>query len=137
MNYGDIERRTFKTFLVFSTCALIVVLVFFSISSNLYRVANVTYDDSLGLNFTTLEKLKGTSIWLIDDTYFDNFYIQNPSVEEISIKKELPNTLLVKIDISEELAYIQDNRQSPPKTFILHKNLYIHYLRHTTANMLS
>ena len=66
----------------------------------------------------------GTSIWLVDDSYFGSFYEENPTVERISIKKQLPDKLIVQIDISEKLAYIQDNRQSPPRMFILHKNLY-------------
>ena len=124
MNYGNIEKQTFRTFLAFATSLLIGVLVFFNLTSNIYRVSNISYDVSLDLNYTTLEKVKGTSIWLIDDRYFDSFYDQNPSVENISIKKDLPDTLLVNIDVSEKLAYVQDNRQSPPKTFVLHKNLH-------------
>jgi len=124
MNYGEIEKKTFKTFLVFATILVVGFLIFFNITSNIYRVFNITYDDSLDLNYSSLESLRGTSIWLIDDTYFETFYEQNPTVEKIVIKKELPRTLIVKVDTSEKLAYIQDNRQSPPKTFILHKNLY-------------
>ena len=124
MNYGEIEKATFKTFLVFATIIVVVILIFFNITSNVYRIFNIAYDDSLDLNYSSLESLRGTSIWLIDDTYFETFYEQNPSVEKIVIKKQLPRTLIVKINTSEQLAYIQDNRQSPPKTFILHKNLY-------------
>ena len=125
MNYGDLEKKTFKTFLAFATILFVAVLILFNITSNIYRVFDITYDDSLDLNYSSLESLKGTSIWLIDDTYFQTFYKQNPSVEKIVIEKQLPRTLIVKITISEKLAYIQDNRQSPPKTFILHKNLYV------------
>ena len=124
MNYGEIERQTFRTFLAFSTLLVVLILVFFNITSELYRVSDINYDSNLELNMSSLESLKGTSIWLVDDTYFGSFYEENPSVERISIKKQLPDTLLVTIDISEKLAYIQDNRQSPPRTFILHKNLY-------------
>ena len=80
----------------------------------------------------SLESLKGTSIWLVDDTYFDSFYLENPSVEKISIIKELPNTLVIDVTISEKIAFIQDNRQSPPRTFILHKNLYIDDVKSNT-----
>ena len=124
MNFGEIEKKTFKTFLVFATILVSIVLTFFNITSNIYRVLNITYDDSLNLNYDSLESLRGSSIWLIDDTYFQTFYEQNPSVEKIIIKKQLPRTLIVEVDTSEKLAYIQDNRQSPPKTFMLHKNLY-------------
>ena len=95
-----------------------------NIASNVYRVTNVNYDTNLDLNFSSLEMLKGSSIWLIDDSYLGSFYEHNPSVEKIVINKKLPKTLLVRIDVSDKLAYIQDNRQSPPRTFILHKNLY-------------
>ena len=125
MNYGEIERQTFRTFLAFSSLLITVLLIFFNITSNFYRVSNITYINDTDLSKASLESLKGTSIWLVDDTYFDSFYLENPSVEKISIIKELPNTLVIDVTISEKIAFIQDNRQSPPRTFILHKNLYI------------
>jgi len=124
MNYGEIERQTFRTFLAFSTLLVALILVFFNITSDLYRISDIDYDDKLELNMYSVESLMGTSIWLVDDTYFVSFYEENPTVEKISIQKQLPNKLIVQIDISEELAYIQDNRQSPPRMFVLHKNLY-------------
>ena len=124
MNYGEIERQTFRTFLAFSTLLVTLILVFFNITSDLYRISDIDYDDKLELNMSSLESLMGTSIWLIDDTYFISFYEENPTVEKISIQKRLPNKLIVQIDISDEIAYIQDNRQSPPRMFVLHKNLY-------------
>ena len=136
MNYGEIERQTFKTFLAFAGLLITVVLVFFNITSNFYRVSNITYINGTDLSKTSIESIKGTSIWLIDDTYFDSFYLANPSVEKISIIKELPNTLFIDVTISEEIAYIQDNRQSPPKTFILHKNLFIDDVK-SNASLLS
>ena len=125
MNYGEIEKQTFRTFLAFSGLLITVLLIFFNITSNFYRVSNITYINDTDLSNTSLESLKGTSIWLVDDTYFDSFYLANPSVEKISIIKELPNTLVIDVTISEKIAFIQDNRQSPTRTFILHKNLYI------------
>ncbi len=133
MNYGEIERQTFKTFLAFSSILIVIVLVFFNITSNFYRVSTITYLNDTDLSKTSLESLKGTSIWLVDDTYFDNFYLANPTVEKISIIKELPSTLVIDVTISEELAYIQDNRQSPPRTFILHKNLYINDVKNNSG----
>ena len=66
----------------------------------------------------------GKSIWLVGDNDFENFYEENPTVERISHDILLPDKLLLEIVISEKLAYIEDNRQSPPRTFLLHKNLY-------------
>ena len=125
MNYGEIERQTFRTFVAFSGILLTGIIVFFNIASNFYRVSNIVYTEEFNLNKSSIDRLKGTSIWLIDDSYFEKFYQDNPSAEKISIKKVLPSTLVIDISISEELAFLQDNRQSPPKTFILHKNLFI------------
>lgn len=124
MNYGDLEKQAFRTFLAFSGLLIALLLSTLWLTSNVYRVSNIVYNEDLKINMSSLESLKGTSIWLIDDTNFQSFYEDNPSVEKITIKKELPNTLLIQIYISEKLAYIQDNRQSPPKTFVLYKNLY-------------
>ena len=125
MNYGEIERQTFKTFLAFAGLLMTVVLIFFNIASTFYRVSSIIYVNDSDLSKSSLENIKGTSIWLVDDTYFDSFYLANPSVEKISIIKDLPSTLVVDVTISEKISYIQDSRQSPPRTFILHKNLYI------------
>ncbi len=129
MDYGEIERQTFRTFLAFSGLLLAALLVFFSITSRFYRVSNILYNNDSEMNISSIERLYGTSIWLIDDNYFDIFYVDNPSVENVVIKKELPNTLVVDIIISEQIAYIEDNRQSPSRTFILHKNMFIKDVR--------
>jgi len=131
MNYGDIERQVFRTFLAFASFILILVLLYFNITTNIYRVSEIVYDAGVELNVDSLEDLKGSSIWLIDDSYFEAFYQENPSIERIRIQKELPNTLIVQIDISEKIAFIEDKRQSPPRSFILYKNLYS---REATSN---
>ena len=82
MNYGEIERQTFRTFLAFSGILITVVLIFFNISSNFYRVSNITYINDTGLSKTSIERIKGTSIWLVDDTNFDSFY------EKFNLMKE-------------------------------------------------
>ncbi len=124
MNYGEIERQTFRTFLAFSSILFTAVIVFFNVTSNSYRVSSIVYNVVTKTDKSSIDDLKGTSIWLVEDSYFEKFYEDNPSVESITIKKELPSTLIVDITISERLALIQDNRQSPPKTFVLYKNLY-------------
>jgi len=124
MNYGEIERHTFKTFLAFSALLLSLILVFSILTSRLYRVSSVVYDYNLELNMSSIESLMGKSIWLVGDNDFENFYEENPTVERISHDILLPDKLLLEIVISEKLAYIEDNRQSPPRTFLLHKNLY-------------
>jgi len=124
MNYGEIERRTFRTFLGFSTLLLGLIVVFSIITSGFYRVSDIAYDYNPELNMNSIESLMGKSIWLVDDSNFENFYEENPTVERISHEKDLPRKLILEIVISEKLAYIEDNRQSPPRTFVLYKNLY-------------
>jgi len=125
MNYGDIEKQTFKTYLTFSTVILALILAFFTISSTGYRVNSIIYEVSRDLEYGSLERLKGTSIWLIDDTYFNLFYEENPTVEKITIRKELPSTLLVSVKLAEKIAFIEDSRQNPTKEIVLYKNLFV------------
>ena len=125
MNYSDIERQTFKTFLVFSTLLLTGLLTLFNLSSSFYRVSQILYSENEEINFDSLDSLLGTSIWLIDDYYFEAFYEDNPTVERISIRKDLPNKLSIEISTSDKLVFIKDNRQVPQKTTVLYKNLHL------------
>ena len=124
MNYGEIERHTLKTFLAFSTVLFGLILVLSTVTSRFYRVSDVDYDYNPELNMSSLESLVGKSIWLVNDADFELFYEENPTVEVITKEVQLPDKLLFKIVISEKLAYIEDKRQSPPRTFLLYKNLY-------------
>lgn len=125
MNYSDIERQTFKTFLAFSTLLLTFILIFFNLSSTVYRVSNVSYIENEDLDFSSIERLVGVSIWLVDDYYFQDFYDDNPTVDSISIRKELPDTLITNIIMSDRIAAIEDKRQVPSAISVLYKNLYL------------
>jgi len=125
MNYSDIERQTFKTFLAFSTLLITFLVTFFYLSSSVYRVSTISYIKNENLNYSSIERLLGISIWLVDDYYFQDFYEENPTVESISITKELPNTLLTNVIISEQIAFIEDRRQVPTMISVLYKNLHI------------
>tara|TARA_Y100001970_G_C14039854_1_gene753116 strand:+ start:21 stop:722 length:702 start_codon:yes stop_codon:yes gene_type:complete len=125
MNYSDIERQTFKTFLAFSTLVLTFLVLFFNLSSSVYRVSTISYIENEDLNYSSIERLLGISIWLVDDYYFQDFYDENPTVEIISIRKQLPSTLITNIIISEQIAFIEDRRQVPSMTSVLYKNLHI------------
>tara|TARA_B100000686_G_scaffold180810_1_gene187747 strand:- start:340 stop:1038 length:699 start_codon:yes stop_codon:yes gene_type:complete len=125
MNYSDIERQTFKTFLAFSTVVITFLTIFFYLSSTHYRVTTISYIENEDLDYSSINRLIGISIWLVDDYYFQDFYDQNPTVESISISKELPNTLLTNVIISEQIAFIEDRRQVPSMMSVLYKNLYI------------
>ncbi len=125
MDYGDIEKHAFRTFVAFSSLIFTAIFLFMNFSSTLYRVTEVIYDKNESLNFNSLEKLKGQSIWLIDDSSFKEFYENNPKVESIFIQKDLPNRIIFKVTISEKIAHIQDMRHSPPKSSTLYKSLLL------------
>ena len=125
MNYSDIERQTFKTFLAFSTVVLTFLIIFFYLSSTLYRVSTISYIENEDLDYSSINRLIGISIWLVDDYYFQDFYNENPTVESISISKQLPNTLITNVIISEQIAFIEDRRQVPSMMSVLYKNLHI------------
>ena len=125
MNYSDIERQTFKTFLAFSTVVLTFLIIFFYLSSTLYRVSAISYIENEDLDYSSINRLIGISIWLVDDYYFQDFYNENPTVESISISKQLPNTLITNVIISEQIAFIEDRRQVPSMMSVLYKNLHI------------
>ena len=127
MDYGKIERHTFKTYLIFSGFALFFLLASFAfVYSSNYRISQIIYNEDLGLDFSSINKLKGTSIWLANDRYNDEFYTDNPTVEMVFLIREVPlsDTIFIEVKLSEKLAYVNDARQTPPKSFVLYKNLY-------------
>ena len=125
MNYSDIERQTFKTFLAFSTLLLTFIVIFFNLSSTVYRVSNISYIENEDLDYSSIERLVGVSIWLVDYYYFQDFYDDNPTVDSLSITKELPDTLIANIILSDQIANIEDKRQVPSSISVLYKNLYL------------
>ncbi len=125
MDYGQIERQSFKTYLAFSGLVLSFLIASFAyIFSSNYRVSEIRYNDDFNLDYTSLKKLVGSSIWLVSDGFSNEFYADNPTVEKIVLVRKMPTTLIVDVTISEELAFISDGRMSPPQTFVLYKNLY-------------
>ncbi len=125
MDYGQIERQTFKTYLAFSGLVLFFLLSSFAyVFSFNYRISEITYNEDYDLDYSSLDKLIGSSIWLVSDQFSEEFYSDNPTVEKIVLVRKMPTTLDINITLSEELAFINDARQNPPQTFILYKNLY-------------
>ena len=125
MDYGQIERQTFRTYLVFSGVILFLLLASFSyVFSSTYRISEILYNEEHGLDFSSVNKLIGTSIWLVSDEFSEEFYMDNPTVEKIVLFRKMPTTLEIDVTLSEELAFINDARQKPPQSFILYKNLY-------------
>ena len=125
MDYGQLERQSFKTYLAFSGILLFFLLASFAyVFSTTYRISDIQYNDEYNLDYTSLNKLLGSSIWLVNDQFSEEFYTDNPIVEKVVLIRKMPNTLLIDIMLSEKLAFVNDSRQNPPQSFILYKNLY-------------
>ena len=125
MDYGQIERQTFKTYLAFSGLVLFFLLASFAyVFSSTYRISEITYSQQQNLDYSSFNKLLGTSIWLVSNQFSDEFYADNPTVEKLVLVRKMPSTLAIDVTLSEELAFINDARQNPPESFILYKNLY-------------
>ena len=125
MDYGQIERQTFKTYLAFSGLVLFLLLASFAyVFSSTYRISEITYSEQQNLDYSSINKLLGTSIWLVNNQFSDEFYTDNPTVEKLVLIRKMPSTLAIDITLSEEIAYINDARQNPPQSFILYKNLH-------------
>ena len=125
MDYGKIERQTFKTYLAFSGLVLFFLIGSFGyVFSSNYRISEIQYNRELNLNYSSLNKFIGTSIWLVTDQFSDEFYKDNPTVEKVSLVRKMPSTLVIDITLSEQLGFITDARQNPPRSFILYKNLH-------------
>ena len=60
MNYSDIERQTFKTFLAFSTLVLTILVLFFNLSSSVYRVSTISYVENEDIDYSSIERLLDT-----------------------------------------------------------------------------
>ena len=124
--FESIQIRTFKTILNFSFLTLLVSMVFFTILSSKYRVLDyqiVRTDSSfLELNLDSLETIKGDSIWLINNSDFENLKLENSTIENINYTKNLPNKLVIEINEFQAVASITDLRNSIPKNTVLFKN---------------
>jgi len=64
------------------------------------------------------------SIWTINDDSFRPLYDLDPTIDDISHEKELPNKLIIKITHYLQVAEITDLRKSAPTKVVLYKNLF-------------
>ena len=119
-----LEQKSFKTFSIFSFFSLLVLVIFLSMFSSKYTVANINYEKNIDLNYNSFDFVQGKSIWFIDESDFGQFYDDNLNVESLVISKELPNLVFIDIVIHEKIIVINDFRDTKPKEVTLYKNLY-------------
>ena len=120
----DIEKTSFRTFLVFSFFLLAVLLPSYLIFSSKYMVKNVEFLPKYQVDSSFLNTLYGESIWILDETSVESLYSADPTIEKIVLTKILPSKLEIKLQLYEQVAEISDLRGSQPKLSVLYKNLY-------------
>ena len=120
----DIEKTSFRTFLVFSFFLLAVLLPSYLIFSSKYMVKNVEFLPKYQVDSSFLNTLYGESIWILDETSVESLYSADPTIEKIVLNKILPSKLEIKLQLYEQVAEISDLRGSQPKLSVLYKNLY-------------
>jgi len=120
----DIEKTSFRTFLVFSFFLLAILLPSYLIFSSKYMVRNVEFSPKYQVDSSFLETLYGESIWTLDETSVESLYTADPTIEKIELIKILPSKLEIKLKLYEQVAEISDLRGSQPKISVLYKNLY-------------
>ncbi len=120
----NLEQRSFKTFSIFLFFSLLTLIIFLSIFSSKYTVANINYQENINLNYNSFSFVQGKSIWFIDESDFGQFYDDNLNVESLVISKQLPNLVSIDIVIYDKIIIISDLRDTNPKEVILYKNLY-------------
>ena len=133
----DIEKTSFRTFLVFSFFVLILLLPSYLVFSSKYIVRNIEFSPKYQVESSFLETLYGKSIWTLDETSLESLYSADPTIERIELNKILPSKLEIKLKLYEEIAEISDLRGSQPKIFVLYKNLYTTESIDVSKNLLS
>ena len=125
MNFlSEVESKSFKTFTLFTFVVLMILSLLVSIFSFKYRVSIINYDTELNLNYEGLKSIKNLSIWLINDDNFEKFYLDNQTVENLEISKQLPNVIDININLHERIIVYTDFRDTNPEQRVLYKNLY-------------
>ena len=121
--YTQLEKTSFKTFLVFSFIIFIVLLPSFYIFSSYYRVTDIEVQGSSYIDETLFIEFYDISIWSIGETSFENIYTTDRTIEKIELTKKLPNQLKINITHYMQVAEITDLRGSVVTKGVLYKNL--------------
>ena len=120
----DLEKISFRTFLIFSIFLLALLLPSYLIFSSRYMVRYVEFSPNYNVDNIFLNSVYDKSIWILDESSLESLYVTDPTIEKIELVKILPSKLKVKLNFHEQIAVISDLRGSQPQLTILFKNLY-------------
>ena len=122
--YSFLEKKSLKSFLLFTFLLICLINVGFSINSTYFRVKIIEVN-SISNNFSSSDfsnESLNQSIWLVNNNIFNDKKIEYPTIESITISKEYPDKIIVNVIEYEELIVVTDLRGTIPLRTILYKN---------------
>ena len=110
------RNNVFVTFLL-----TIYILLIYVFSSN-YLVNTIVFTSKTDINYEIEKSFIGESIHLINIDQIIDTYLLDPHIEKVSIEKDYPDGLYIKIDKYSSLALVTDLRTDTPMYYKLYKN---------------
>ena len=101
--YSFQEKKSLKSFLLFTFLLICLINVGFSINSSYFRVKTIEVN-SISNNFSSSDfsnESLNQSIWLINSNIFYDKKIESPTIESITIAKEYPDKIIVNVIIAQ------------------------------------
>ena len=122
--YSLHETNGFKSFLIFAFLLVGILNLGFSINSSQFRVKTVEIESvSNKYNSTDfLNEILNQSIWFINSENFTSKKMQYPTIENIEVRKEFPDKVILIISEYDEIIIISDLRGTIPVRNVLYKN---------------
>ena len=122
--YSLQEKNRFRSFLVFTFLLTCILNVGFSINSSNFRVKTIEIE-SISNNYNSTDfsdEVLNQSIWLINSDTFISNKMQYPTIENVEVRRDYPDKVILTISEHAELIVISDLRGTIPVRNILYKN---------------
>ena len=122
--YSQQEKNGFRSFLVFTFLLTGILNIGFSINSSNFRVKTIEIESASGKYDSTVfsSEVLNQSIWLINSDTFISKKMQYPTIENVEVRKEYPDKVILIISEYAELIVISDLRGTVPLRNVLYKN---------------
>ena len=122
--YNLQEKNGFRSFLIFTFLLTGILNVGFSINSSNFRVKIIEIESTSNKYDTTnfSKEVLNQSIWLINNDTFISKKMQYPTIENVEVRKEYPDKVILVISEYDEIIVISDLRGTIPVRNVLYKN---------------
>jgi len=122
--YNLQEKNGFRSFLIFTFLLTGILNVGFSINSINFRVKTIEIESNSdkydSTNFS--KEVLNQSIWFINSDTFISKKMQYPTIENVEVRKEYPDKVILVISEYDEIIVISDLRGTIPVRNVLYKN---------------